>query len=118
VQQEILAKNPSANVVVDVIWFNMLPGDSRQAWTGDGMSDPRVRHFWDEQKAVGNWFTANVTHARGTTWDFYALYGPEAHDLGAPSSMGGGAQGGGTIIGHRDQLAAAVAQVLGVQPTP
>ena len=35
------------------------------AGDGDGMTDPRVVHFWDEQKAVGNWFSQNVTHARG-----------------------------------------------------
>jgi hypothetical protein len=66
----------------------------------------------DQQKAVGNWFSQNVTHARGTTWDFYALYSPDARDLVSPISMGGGAQGSGTSIGHHDQQAAGIACLL------
>jgi hypothetical protein len=97
---------------VYAVWFNMLYGDSRERWDGDGMTDPRVSHLWDQQRTVGNWFSQNITHVRGTTWDFYALYSPEARDLGATSRFGGGAEGGGTIIGHRDQLAAAIARLL------
>jgi hypothetical protein len=85
----------------------MLFGDSRSRWDGDGMVDPRVVHLWDEQKVVGNWFSANVTHARGTTWDFYALYDPQASSLSTPISTGG------TIIGHREQLQAALLPLVG-----
>jgi hypothetical protein len=112
VQHEVLSKNPSADLRVYAVWFNMLFGDSRQRWDGAGVTDPRVLHFWDEQKAVGNWFTANVTHTRGTTWDFYGLYGPDARDLGTPASMGG------TIIGRRTQLQSSLGSLLGVRPTP
>lgn len=45
----------------------MLYGDSRDSWDGDGMTDPRVAHFWNQQKIIGNWFSQNVTHARGTS---------------------------------------------------
>jgi hypothetical protein len=106
VQQEILSKNSQADLRVYAVWFNMLFGDSRGAWTGDGLVDPRVRHFWDEQKAVGNWFSANVTHRGGTTWDFYALYPPEARDLATPASMGG------TIIGRHSRLESTIAPLL------
>ena len=88
----------------------MLFGDSRDRWDGDGLIDPRVQHFWDEDKVVGNWFTANVTHGRGTTWDFYALYGPDALDLTAPASVGG------TIISRRERLASAISPLLGASP--
>ena len=109
-QQEILAKNPSADLRVYAVWFNMLFGDSRSRWDGDGMADPRVVHLWDEQKVVGTWFSANVTHAQRTTWDFYALYGPEASDLAAPVSQGG------TIIGRHEQLQTALLPLLGATP--
>lgn len=108
--QEILARNAAPDLRVYAVWFNMLFGDSRRAWDGDGMTDPRVVHLWDEQKAVGNWYSANVTHGGGTTWDFFALYGPEATDLAKPLSMGG------TIIGERDKLAAAIRPLLGGKP--
>ena len=93
------------------VWFNMLFGDGRDRWDADGLVDPRVQHFWDEQKVVGNWFSANVTHARGTTWDFYAVYGPGARDLSAPASSGG------TIIGRRAQLQASLTPLLGARPS-
>jgi hypothetical protein len=107
VQDEILAKNATPNLRVYVVWFDMLFGDSRSQWDGDGMTDPRVTHLWDEQKTVGNWYSANVTHREQTTWDFYALYGPDARDLSAPLDNGG------TIIGDHDQLAASIQPLLG-----
>jgi hypothetical protein len=106
VRNEILNKNPSADVRVYAVWFDMYPGDARWRWDGEGITDSRVVHFWDEQKTVGTWFSANLTHRDSPTWDFYALYPPEAHDLGSPSSSGG------TIIGRRDQLQASLKPLL------
>src|SRR3989442_4916628 len=79
-------------------------------WDGDGVTDPRVRHFWDEQKTVGNWFSANVTHNPGTTWDFYALYGPDATGLTLPVSYGG------TIISQTTRLRTSIEPLLAVTP--
>jgi hypothetical protein len=106
VHDEILAKNPTANLRVYAVWFDMLFGDSRGKWDGDGMADPRVVHYWDEQKSVGDWYSANVTHRPGTTWDFYALYGPTATDLATPLDRGG------TIIGAHAHLAASIHPLL------
>jgi hypothetical protein len=78
----------------------MLPGDSRSRWDAVGLVDGRVTHLWDEQKKVGSWYSTNVTRRRGTTWDFYALYGPDAGDLLTPLSMGA------PIIVERNELAA------------
>jgi hypothetical protein len=106
VQDEILSKHPNADLDVYVVWFNMYPGDARWRWDGDGLTDARVKHFWDEQKTVGTWLSANVTGRGSPTWDFYALYGPDARDLAAPSSMGG------TIIGRRAELESALGPLL------
>lgn len=108
--QEILAKSPAPELRVYAVWFNMLFGDSRGAWDGDGMNDPRVVHLWDEQKAVGDWYSANVTRNPGTTWDFFALYGPDARDLASPLSQGG------TIISQREKLATAIRPLIGGGP--
>ena len=105
-QNEILSKHPAADLDVYVVWFNMFPGDARWRWDGDGMTDPRVVHYWDEQKSVGTWFSANLTRRGSPTWDFYALYAPDARDLAAPSSMGG------TIISRRAELQSALSPVL------
>lgn len=109
-QNEILSKNPSADVRVYAVWFNMYPGDARWRWDGDGLTDPRVNHFWDEQKAVGSWFSENLTHRGAPTWDFYALYGPDARDFSAPVSMGG------TVIARRNQLQSSLATLIGLAP--
>lgn len=101
-QNELLSKNPSADVRVYAIWFDMFPGDARWRWDGDGMTDPRVAHFWDEQKTVGTWFSAHLTNRGSPTWDFYALYRTDALDLTSPSSMGG------TIINRRAELQTAL----------
>jgi hypothetical protein len=87
----------------------MLFGDSRERWDGDGVTDPRVRHFWDEQKLVGDWFSSDVLHRQGTTWDFYALYGRDATWGSEPPRA---LSQGGPIIARRDQLQAAIAPLL------
>jgi hypothetical protein len=107
VQKEILARNAAPDLRVYAVWFNMLAGDSRSRWDGAGVDDPRVTHLWDEGKTVGRWYSANVTHNPGTTWDFFALYGPDARDLADPLSRGG------TIIAERNALAAAIRPLLG-----
>ena len=105
-QNEILSKHPAADLDVYVVWFNMYPGDARWRWDGDGLTDPRVVHYWDEEKSVGTWFSANLTGRGAPTWDFYALYPPDALELGKPSSMGG------TIISRRGQLQSALDPLL------
>ena len=94
------------------VWFNMLFGDSRNRWDGGGMTDPRVRHFWDEQKVVGNWYS-QVLQRPETTWDFYAVYGPDATWGTSPPAA---VSQGGTIISRRDRLQAAISPLLGHSP--
>jgi len=106
VQSQILSKYPAADLDVYVVWFDMYPGDARWRWDGGGMTDPRVVHYWDEQKSVGTWFSANLTGRGSPTWDFYALYSPDARDLAGPSSMGG------TIISRRAELQSALGPAL------
>ena len=105
-----MGKNQNPDLRVYAVWFNMLFGDSRQRWAGARLLDARVSHFWDEQKAVGNWFSTNVTRNPGTTWDFYALYAPDSTDLARPTSMGG------TIIGRTGQLRTSIDSVLSASP--
>jgi hypothetical protein len=106
VQQELLTRNPSTDLRVYAVWFNMYPGDARWRWDGDAMVDPRVTHFWDEQKLVGSWFSAQLTDEPEPTWDYYAVYGPTERSLERPLGSGG------SIIGRRDDLEASVRAAL------
>ncbi len=82
-QNDLLEKQPTAGLQVYVVWFSMIPTDARSAWrwTGNVIADPRVVHFWDDQKVVGRWYAQHETPAEidpGIVWDAYFLYGPES----------------------------------------
>jgi hypothetical protein len=75
------------------------------------IDDPRVGHFWDEQKVVGRWFAEQARWEDGDVmWDVYFLYGPEAQwgeNPGEPLAHGG------TIEDEASQLVRHVDTLLG-----
>ncbi|MDA2931049.1 hypothetical protein MYX84_14070 [Acidobacteria bacterium AH-259-O06] len=78
-----MEKTPESDFRVYAIWFNVLWTDSQSKWDDDLLSDPRVLHFWDEEKIVGLWYEQHVTRlgqqgARRVEWDAYFLYHPDA----------------------------------------
>ena len=107
-RSEILTPNPSAPLKLYVVWFNMLPGDSRGRLDTRVLSDARVSNFWDEQKLVGRWFSDHVAKRQGITWDAFFLYGPDARWQSEPGPL---ISGGGTIIGARTRLSDGLRQV-------
>ena len=88
----------------------MLWGDSREAWNGRTMSDPRVSHFWDGDLQLGNWFAKEVEGWEGTAWDVYYLYGPDATWETIPEPLLGS---GETIYAERHKLKKQVSALLG-----
>lgn len=111
VQSEILEEYPEQKLEVYAVWFNMFPGDSRSDWPSGLLTDPRVRHFWDESKLVGRWYGENVTsRVKGhVEWDAYFLYPAEGvwRDVPEPISRGR------TIVSTRGRLAEAAADLFG-----
>ena len=112
VHSDVLAAYPSASLKVYVVWFNMLPGDSRQFLDTKVLSDSRVSYYWDQQKVVGNWYSRNVTHERGTTWDAFFLYAPNVRWGEAPPPT---VADGGSVIGAHGELTDGLA-LLGIGP--
>ena len=116
VQTEILEKHPQAQIQVYAVWFNMLYSDSRETWPSDVLPDPRVTHFWDEERIAGKWFAKNISGLPpratwgGIAWDIYFLYGPEAqwHDAPQPLLIYGR-----TIVTYFDQLIEKIIPLLG-----
>ena len=98
---QLLEPHPSAPLRVYAVWLPMLGSDAREAWVGTTMPDPRVLHFWDEEREVGQWFAKEVDGYNGVAWDIYYLYGPEAVWEDIPSPLVGS---GGTIIHKRETL--------------
>jgi hypothetical protein len=93
VQEEILAKNLSPTLRVYAVWLPMVWSDTRRAWESSVLADPRVIHFWDEQRTTGQWFAEHTAVSpwlqgyRGVAWDMYYLYGPEARWDLTPSPL-------------------------------
>jgi hypothetical protein len=95
VQEEILDKYPELDLRVYAVWYEMYPGDSPRAFPSAQklMPDARVQHFWDQPKATGRWFKANVPsdYKGKIMWDAYYLYGPDVtweRTPGAPLAWG------------------------------
>ncbi len=87
----------------------MLPTDSRSRWDDHILNDPRVLHFWDEQRVSGRVF-AEYGMAQGPiAWDVYLLFPPQGrwHER-PPEPIGSGAP----VIGVTDQLDAELAPFL------
>lgn len=120
-QEEILTKNPDADLDVYAIWFRMYPTDRPEAWPADAMNDRRVRHYWDEGKSVGTWYGGRLADmesvlAPGSSgwrapilWDAYLVYGPESRWDEAPSGL---RRWGRTILKTQDDLRQAVTAVV------
>lgn len=100
----ILERYPSAELQVYAVWLPMLPTDARSEWSGDLLPDPRVRHFWDEERIAGVWFakanTGDLGYA-GIVWDAYLLFGSDAVWETEPRPLAGA---GTTVIGRRAEL--------------
>src|SRR5262245_21842491 len=72
------------------IWFNMYPGDSRDRWRDALLTDARVRHYWDERRAIGQLYLQllpemwqkrtpdTVLPDADALWVAYMLYAPDA----------------------------------------
>ena len=79
----------------------MLWSDARETWSGITMPDNRVKHFWDGNTLIGEWFADEVEGYRGIAWDVYYLYGPDATWESVASPL---VDAGGTIYDRRETL--------------
>lgn len=104
-RHDILEKYPASNVHVYVVWFNMLPGDSRELVDRKVLNDQRVTNYYDSNRVVGSWFAEHVNgDGNGIVWDAYFLYGADAAWTDAPGPL---LSSGGTVIGSSSDLAEA-----------
>ena len=108
-RSNILEKYPSSDVRVYVVWFDMLPGDSRNLVDRRVLNDRRVTNYYDSGRLVGSWFASHVESGGGIVWDAYYLYRAEATWTATPGPL---LSSGGTVIGSRSDLASAMAAVV------
>ena len=109
-QSQLLTDYPSDPLVVYAVWLRMLVGDSSDEWDETVMPDLRVQHFWDTELEAAQWFARHVDGYKGTAWDVYYLYGPDAAWNSVPGPL---VDSGGTIYRERQALKLQVGTLLG-----
>jgi hypothetical protein len=90
--QELLEKDGAADLQVLAVWMPMLATDARSEWNEGLLDDPRVTHFWDEERVVGRWLARADVGGQGYSgivWDAYLLFGPEASWKSEPGPVVG-----------------------------
>ena len=112
-QQTLLGLNVDAPLRVYAVWFKMYPGDARERWRADLLTDARVRHYWDEPRSVGRLYlqtlpriwplraAETVLPQADALWDAYLLYPADARwDEQPPDVISWGA----TILQTQESL--------------
>ena len=114
-QNDLLARNPNADVRVFVVWFRMYPGDAESRWPREILIDRRVEQRWDEPKTAGRWFLTHLSDLRPSRggdgafpqrtdalWDSYLLFDRAATWNTTPSGV---LSWGYTVMRTRGKLA-------------
>ncbi len=87
------------------IWLPMLAGDSRSAWDGHVLDDPRVVSLWDGSRLAGRWFADHSIGGLGApgdiVWDAYLAFGKTSRWQREPTGL---LAADSTIIDNVDQL--------------
>jgi len=78
VRDQVLKNTSRGKFKVYVVWTPVLFGDSREAAEESlrEVPDPRVTHFWDNDKALGKKLgrLLELPHGKKFAWDVYLLY--------------------------------------------
>jgi hypothetical protein len=118
IQEYALKRNPTLDVKVYAIWYEMYPGDSPDDFPAARqlMPDKRVTHLWDPAKDVGRWFYGFVpSNVRGDIeWDAFYLFDRTSVWTDKPSAL---LTSGRTILEERRNLTSKIGELLG-QPQP
>jgi hypothetical protein len=101
-------------LTVFAIWLPMLAGDSRSAWDGHVLDDPRVVSLWDGERVAGRWFgdhsLGGVGRPGDVVWDAYFAFRAGSRWPTTPTGL---VAAGSDIIdnteGLHDRFAAALA---------
>lgn len=85
-QRSIIQGLPHANISVSIVWVNMLPEDTETGAVRSALiiDDPRVRHFHDPARRVGEAVAASLGWEDYVAWDIYLFYEAGTRWLEAP----------------------------------
>jgi len=99
----LLAKYPTQEVQILVVWLAMYGNETRTNWSADLFTDPRAIHFWDSNYTVGRWFGAQMEGGTSDdiVWDKYYLFPAQAKWDTVPAPL---VSKGATLYSKREQL--------------
>ena len=117
IQEYALRRNPTLDVKVYAVWYEMYPGDSPDDFPAARklMPDKRVTHYWDPAKDVGRWFYGFVpSNVSGEIeWDAFYLFDRTAVWTDTPTAL---LTSGRTILQERQNLRSKIDELLGRTP--
>ena len=90
VQNEVMNKYADADLKTYIVWLPMIATDERSKWRASLLDDSRIQHFWNEDQAIGKWFTDNLKEYRAlgpVAWDAYYLFDKTAKWDDAPAPV-------------------------------
>jgi len=92
VQEAIIKGYPDADISVSIVWINMLPLDNRAMAhvRAQTMQDPRVHHFHDPRKRVGQAIAHSMGGRDEVAWDIYIFFAPGGEWMAARRRRPGG----------------------------
>ena len=80
--ENVLAKIPSTDLAVHVVWTPVLPTDNEEEATQADhlVPDERTMFYWDGAQDLGLSYgrTIELPRGRQLAWDIYFVYGPDA----------------------------------------
>lgn len=88
---------------VFTIWLPMLRKDSRPKWTNAEapLYDPRVKHYWNENRSLGEWYGDAISDKGVIAWDIYFVYDENQLLDSTPDPW---VEYGATVIGEKAAL--------------
>ncbi len=90
----------------------MLPTDAKDKWRESDVHADNVRHYWNQSRTMGKWFTDNVPSCKSlgaVAWDAYYLYDAETEWTKTLEGQIGCAT---TLLGNSEDLKAQLETLL------
>ncbi len=119
--EDVLDQVESAELSAFAVWMPVLQADNAAAGLDAEalLTDPRVAHYWDEERSLGKLYGRLLTLPRGRqlAWDIYFVYAPGVTWEDEPPRPTAWMHQLGTDARHLDGdvLRATIEELLGIE---
>ncbi len=120
----VLEKVKSDDLSVLAVWMPVLASDNAEEGKKAEplLADPRVTHYWDADRALGDLYGAQLplSNGRKLAWDIYFVYAPGVRwedELPEPTEWRHQLGRDEQHLGNGDTLRGAILKLLGTEET-